>query len=209
MTAAALRTAALAFLVALTTGQAAQAGQRTYEVVPSRSRVVVHVGRAGLFGFAGHEHEVEGRVARGSVVVDEDDPARSTVSLEFAAAALKVTGRGEPAKDVPKVQAKMEGPDVLDVARYPLVTFRSTSVSAAPGPQGTWDLKVRGDLALHGVTRALDVPVRVTRTSDALNATARAVIRHTDFGMKPVSVAGVVKVKNELRLEFDIAASAR
>jgi polyisoprenoid-binding protein YceI len=129
--------------------------------------------------------------------------------VELEAAALKVTGRGEPAKDVPKVQAKMQGPDVLDVARHPLVTFRSTSVAVVPGAAGSWDVKLRGDLTLHGVTRALDLPVRVTRTGDALSATGRAVIRHTDFGMKPVSVAGVVKVKNELTLEFDIAASAR
>ena len=68
---------------------------------------------------------------------------------------------------------------------------------------------MRGELTLHGVTRTLDVPVRLTRKGDALSATGRTVIRHTDFGMKPVSVAGVVKVKNELTLEFDIAAAAR
>lgn len=206
---AAARGAALAVVAAAFAGPTASAAQRTYDVVPERSRVTVHVGRSGLFGFAGHEHEVVGPVVRGSVVADPDDPARSSVSLEFDAAALKVSGKGEPADDVPKVQAKMDGPEALDVGRYPHVTFRSTSVSAVPGPPGSWDLKVRGDLTLHGVTRALEVPVRVTQKGDALGATARTTIRHTDFGMKPISVGGVVKVKNELTLEFDIAASAR
>ena len=199
--------AALALMAAASVGPA-RAAERTFAVVPGQSRVTVHVGRAGLFGFVGHEHEVIGPIARGSVVGDPDDPSRSTVSLDLDAAELKVSGRGEPPEDVPKVQGKMLGPDVLDVARYPHVTFRSTSVSGVAGPGG-WELKVRGDLTLHGVTRALEVPVHVTQSADGLRATGRTVIRHTDFGMKPVSVAGVVKVKNELILEFDIAASSR
>jgi hypothetical protein len=49
----------------------------------------------------------------------------------------------------------------------------------------------------------------VTRSADGLSASGRTTIRHTDFGMKPVSVAGVVKVKNELTLQFAVAARAR
>ncbi|HET8644292.1 MAG TPA: YceI family protein [Vicinamibacteria bacterium] len=205
----AVRRVAAAALAVASLAAPAGAAERRYVVVPEQSRVTVHVGRAGLFGFAGHEHEVVGPVAQGEVATDEEQPARSTVTLEFATAALKVTGRGEPAKDVPKVQEKMLGPEVLDAQRHPRVSFRSTSVSATPAGAGAWDLKVRGDLTLHGVTRPVDLPVRVTRAGDDLRATARTTIRHTDFGMKPVSVAGVVKVKNELTLEFDIAARAR
>jgi polyisoprenoid-binding protein YceI len=169
----------------------------------------VHVGRSGLFGFAGHEHEVKGHAAAGEVVADEDALARSSVSLEFAAGQLEVSGQGEPAEDVPKVQAKMLGPEVLDVGRYPRVTFRSTSVTGTAAGSGSWDVQVRGDLTLHGVTRPVTIPMRVTRAGDDLKASGRATIRHTDFGMTPVSVAGVVKVKNELTLEFDITARAR
>jgi hypothetical protein len=47
------------------------------------------------------------------------------------------------------------------------------------------------------------VHVEVKRSSDAY--TGRASIKQTDFGIKPVSVAGgVVKVKNELDIEFQI-----
>jgi hypothetical protein len=52
---------------------------------------------------------------------------------------------------------------------------------------------------------AEDVP----KVQANLKASGRATLRHTDFGMTPVSVAGVVKVKNELTLEFDITARAR
>jgi polyisoprenoid-binding protein YceI len=95
------------------------------------------------------------------------------------------------------------------VARYPRATFRSTSVAGSSTGPGAWDLQIKGELTLHGVTAPATVSVRVARGSDAMNVTGRAVIRHTDFGMKPISVAGVVKVKNELTLEFAIAARAR
>ncbi len=187
----------------------ATAEQRTYALVPGESHVTVQVGRSGLFGFAGHEHEVVGPVAQGEIVADEADLVHSTVTLEFDATLLKVSGRGEPAEDVPKVQARMVGPEALDVSRYPRVTFRSTAVAGGAAGAGSWELQVTGDLTLHGVTHSVTLPVRVSRAGDGLSASARTTIRHTDFGMKPISVAGVVKVKNELTLEFAIAARAR
>lgn len=204
----ALRSAAVALLAGALAAPGA-AAPRTYAVVPAESRLTVHVGRSGLFGFAGHEHEVKGHAAAGEVVADEDSLAGSSVSLDFAAGQLEVSGQGEPAEDVPKVQAKMLGPEVLDVARYPRVAFRSTAVSGTAAGSGSWDIQVRGELTLHGVTRPVTIPMRVTRAGDDLKASGRATIRHTDFGMTPVSVAGVVKVKNELTLEFDITARAR
>lgn len=187
----------------------AAAEQRVYVVVPEQSQVMVHVGRAGLFKFAGHEHEVAAPVAAGQVVADEADLSRSSVSLSFQAGALKVTGRGEPAKDVPKVQEKMLGPEALDVARHPTIAFRSTAVSGRASAPQRWEVQVEGDLTLHGVTRRITLPLQVERAGDALTATGQTVIRHTDYGMKPISVAGVVKVKNELTLDFRIAARAQ
>lgn len=205
---AGLRSAAVTLLAGALAAPA-MAAPRTYAVVPGESHVKVHVGRAGLFGFAGHEHEVAGPAAAGEVVTDEEDLARSTVWLEFTAGELRVSGEGEPAEDVPKVQAKMTGPEVLDVARFPKVSFKSSAVSGKAAGAGTWDVQVNGELTLHGVSRPVALALRVTRSGDALTATGRTTIRHTDFGMKPVSVAGVVKVKDELALQFDIRARAR
>jgi hypothetical protein len=39
-----------------------------------------------------------------------------------------------------------------------------------------------------------------------LTATGRFAIRQTDFGIKPISVGGVVKVKDELTIIFTIVA---
>ena len=195
---------ALAALVAAP----ATAAERRYNVSAGESRLTARTGRAGMFGFMGHTHEIITSTVEGQVVADEADLSRSSVTLTFAAGALKVTGKGEPADEVAEVQATMVGPKLLDVARHPQVTFRSTAVSGRKLDATRWQLDVTGELALHGVTRQLTFPVVVQLGPDSLSASGSTQIRHTDFGMKPVSVAGVVKVKNEIGLEFGIVAKA-
>jgi polyisoprenoid-binding protein YceI len=89
------------------------------------------------------------------------------------------------------------------------VTFRSTKVEGREVAKGLYDLQVSGELTLHGVTRSTLVPMRVEVSGDTLMATGSLVVRHTDFGLTPISVAGVVKVKNELAIDFKIEAAAR
>ena len=49
-------------------------------------------------------------------------------------------------------------------------------------------------------------PLGVSVAADCPAAEGTAVVRQTDFGIKPVSVAGVVNVKNELGLTFRVQA---
>jgi polyisoprenoid-binding protein YceI len=184
----------------------AEAETRSYQVDPNKSTLRVSVGKSGLFSFAGHEHEVLATYFEGSVVADDADLSRSAVSLVFPVAGLKLSEKGEPPEDVPKVQEKMAGPEVLDAARFPSVSFRSTGVKGKAGSKGGYDLELTGDLILHGVTKSLTLPVHVDVAEDVLTATGTVSLRQADYGIKPVSVAGVVKVKNEVSLDFSVVA---
>jgi polyisoprenoid-binding protein YceI len=184
------------------------AQRRSYRVDAAASAVDIHVGKAGFFKFAGHEHLVLATVADGQVWADLDDLTRSGVRLRFSAAALKVSDKGEPPADVVKVQAKMIGSDLLDVAHFLWVQFVTTAVAGKPAGGGAYDLSVMGELTLHGISKPLTLPVRVTLSGDTLTASGSAILLHTDFGLTPVSVAGVVKVKNEIAVEYKIVAKA-
>src|SRR5580765_1916573 len=86
------------------------AAPRTYTIDASRSSATIAVGKSGALSFAaGHTHEVVAPTIAGTMTVDADDPARSSVHVTIDAAALKVTGKGESASDVPKVQQTMAG----------------------------------------------------------------------------------------------------
>jgi polyisoprenoid-binding protein YceI len=187
----------------------AAAAEQAYTVTAEGSAVRIHVGKTGVFGFAGHSHEIAARV-EGTVVADPSDLARSSVSLAFDAKTIEVVaGPDEPAKDVPEVQAKMAGPDVLDAARFPTITFTSRSVTGKETARGVWDIQVTGDLDLHGVSRSLTLPLRAEVKDGTLTATGKTVLRHSDFGMKPVSAGGgTVKVKNEIGIDYRIVARA-
>ena len=185
------------------------AAEQGYTVMSEDSAVRIHVGKSGAFSFAGHSHEIAARV-EGTVVTDPADLARASVTLSFDAKAIEVVpSKDEPAKDIPKVQAVMAGPEVLDVSRFPSVTFRSRSVAGKEISPGVFEIQVTGDLNLHGVSRSLTLPMRVEVAADRLTATGKTVLRHSDFGMKPVSAGGgTVKVKNEIGIDYRIVARA-
>jgi len=209
MEAATPRLAATCAAVALMVGLAlparnAAAEPRRYVIDPTASRFLVHVGKAGLLRFAGHVHEIEAPLRQGALAFDPKDLPASTVDLTVDAAALRVKGEGEPAQDVPKVQAAMVGPECLDAGRFPVIRFTAAAASAKPGAKGAIEIIVRGKLTLHGVSRDLTVPVHVDVEAGSLRASGTTKLRQTDFGIKPISVAGVVKVMDELVIEWRV-----
>jgi len=187
-------------------GQQARPAELTIDA--AGSQVTIDVGRAGVFGFAGHMHEVLAPAVTGRVTVDPANWQHSSVWLEFDASALRVSGKGEPPGDVPEVQRVMQSDRVLDVTRFPVIAFRSREVTATP--RGTdLDLVIAGDLTLHGVTRRL--VVRATGSYGAGGLTARGVfdLKQTDFGIQPVTAGGgTVRVKDDVTVQFVLRAHA-
>ncbi|PYQ19064.1 MAG: hypothetical protein DMF81_23035 [Acidobacteria bacterium] len=165
-----------AVVASLAIGLAGPAGAapRAYAVDPGASSLVVHVGKTGVFGFAGHPHDVVAERFAGRVEADPDDLARSSVTLSFEAAALRVSAQGEPGGDAPKVQEVMAGPKVLDVARFPAISFRSREVAGRRAADGAYELQLTGELRLHGATRTVTLPVRVEVSGDTLASSRSA-----------------------------------
>jgi polyisoprenoid-binding protein YceI len=170
------------------------------------SRVRIHLGRAGFMKFLGHDHEIDAPIAEGRVVVTVGDPSRSSVRLRFEARRLAVVPGSEPADDIPRVEARMRGPEVLDVDGHPEIVFVSSSVSGEAIESGRYRLRVRGALELKGRSFPVEVPLEVRQTGDDLQARGEVDWRLRDLGIEPPSVAGVVRVGNEFRISFDVKA---
>lgn len=196
------------WLVAQTVAPTGQ-GPKILTIDPADSHVTILVGKAGVLRFAGHTHEIETSAVRGRVRFDPADWPHASVSLEFDAAALRVTGKGEPASDVPAVERTMLGEQVLDVQRFPTISFRSRRVSAAFSGAHAAILTIDGDLTLHGETRP--ITVRTSATVDAsgrVTATGTFTLKQSDFGMVPVAAAGgTIRVKNEINIRFVLTAN--
>jgi polyisoprenoid-binding protein YceI len=186
---------------------AGQAAREEFRVDMASSTMVVHVERAGLLAFAGHDHEVTVPVVDGSVLLDRTDPSRSIVRLQFDAMGMKVTGKGEPPDDVPEVQRVMLSDRVLDAQRNATIAFASRSIGLVKRSPDQMLLSVEGLLTLRGVTRPVTVPVDVRLSADRLTVRGKATVRQTLFGIRPVTAAaGTIRVKDEVEVVFDIVA---
>jgi len=201
---------ALAVLLALAPGAARlEAQPRIYLVDPPGSRLHIHLDRSGLMKFMGHAHEIEAPVAEGRVEVVDDDPSRSTVALRFESARLAVVPGSEPAGDIPNVEERMRGPEVLDAARHAQIDFVSKSVRSVATEGDRLRLVVAGTLTLRGRSVPVEVPLEVTRlAAESLEARGTANLSLRGLGIEPPSVAGVVKVADRFQVTFDIRASA-
>lgn len=157
------------------------------------STIRIHVGKAGVFSAAGHEHWVRAPIADGSLQAT----APQQISFRVESRNLKVEEDKSPSADKQaEVQRTMQT-EVLESEKYPEITFHSTGIQKTG--EDRWD--VRGDLTLHGQTRAITTTVE--KQQQAYVGHCR--IKQTDFGIQPVRVAGgTVRVKDELDIEFSI-----
>ena len=161
---------------------------------PQKSSITVRVFKAGVFSAFGHEHEISAPIQQGSFT---ENPA--SVEITVDARRMRVMDKGISEKDRADIQQTMLGPKVLDSEKFPTIRFRSTRVELLG--EGKWSLL--GDLTIHGETRP--VKVRVEGANGRYHGTAE--LKQKDFGITPVTVGGgAVKVKNELRIEFDIVS---
>jgi polyisoprenoid-binding protein YceI len=163
------------------------------QIDAAHSTIRIHVGKAGVFSAAGHEHWVRAPIADGKL--QEATPA--SISFRVVAAKLQVEeDQSLSAEKQAEVQRTMQN-QVLESDKYPEISFRSTSVQQT-GPE-VW--QVRGDLTLHGQTHPIATTVQ--KQQDAYKG--RCQLKQTDYGIHPVRVGGgVVRVKDELEIEFSI-----
>jgi hypothetical protein len=161
----------------------------------TQSKMTVYVYKSGLFSAFADDHIIQAPIAGGSL--SEEQPM--AVNLVVQTADMKVLDPDLDASKRAEVQAGMVSEKVLDIARYPEITFTSTTVT----PSGPNKWNVVGTLAIRGQTRSITEPV--SRQNGSYRGSVE--IKQRDFGIEPVSIAGgTVKVKNELKIEFDIVS---
>jgi polyisoprenoid-binding protein YceI len=199
----------LVWLLALAaTGAPLEARPESYEVDPAASHLRIHLGRTGLMKFLGHDHEIEAPIAEGRVEVVDDDPTRARVTLRLDSVRLSLVPGSEPSDDIPKIEMRMRGPEVLEVARYPEIVFASRSVRSQGKDGSHLRIVIAGTLTLRGRSFPVEVPLEVVRETPGIVARGGLVLNLRDIGIEPPSVAGVVNVANPFQLEFEIRARA-
>ena len=182
--------------------QAAAAGQSVYRIDEAASIVVIEVRRGGSLARLGHDHVVASRQVRGYVL-----PAAGRADLYVPLGELSVD---EPelraaahfdttpsAADIAGTRRNMLG-RVLDVEHHPFAQIHVLGVR---------DDDVDAEISLHGTTRMVRLPIRLTVGADRLDATGELTLRQSDYGIVPLSIlGGAVQVQDEIGLRFTLRA---
>jgi len=163
------------------------------------SKLTIHVQKQGVFAAFAHNHVISAPLASGTL-----DVQNRAIELKFRARDLKVLDPDASDSERSTVEANMKGPEVLDPARFPEITFVSTSVEApSAGSDAPLRYTVHGNLTLHGVTR----PIDLTASFAGGHYTGKVTLKQTDFGITPIKIAGgAVRVKDQIEIVFEIVA---
>jgi polyisoprenoid-binding protein YceI len=167
----------------------------TRSIDSQQSLITVHVFKSGLFSAFGDNHEIRARIVSGSL-----DEIAQRVDLAVDSRTLVVLDPNLSPDKRQQVQERMLGPEVLDSSQFHEIRFQGTSVK-----QQTPDrFLVSGTLSLHGTTRSVSLPV--IRSGEHYRG--ETTLKQRDFGITPIAIAGgTVRVKDELKIEFDIVTT--
>lgn len=176
-----------------------------YRLDAAKSKFMVYANRAGLAYFKGKSHQIAVRDFDGEASLDLTSVNPASLEMTIRSASLEET------RDVftPAQKAiinKELNEIVLETAKYPEITFKSTEVKGNL-KNGGFALKIGGDITLHGVTKHIVIPATVTIEGDTLRAKGEFKINRKDFKVNATEAFhGFVKVRHTLKFSFDIIA---
>jgi polyisoprenoid-binding protein YceI len=144
----------------------------------------------GLSKVTGKFPDFEGTI----VVPDDGDLAKATVTVRIQAASVD-TGIADR-------DQHLRTPDFFSTEKFPQITFQSKSVrKTADG------YAVRGDFALRGVTKEVEIPFQITgRKGKVLGAHASFPLNRRDYGVSwsRVMEDGAQFVADEVTVEISL-----
>lgn len=166
---------------------------RQLRVAPAAgTRFALEVEKTGLM--SGKKHLFLFERYSGVLRLDAAAPEKSSIQLEIESRSAVLKDDWVSAKDAQKIAdyAQMQ---MLDSAKYPLLKFASTAITARGN--GVYD--VLGMLTIRNVTQ----PVLVTVTEKAGVCEGQAVVKLSDFKLKPAgALLGAIGTRNEMKVSF-------
>lgn len=180
------------------------AATERYVLDPSQSKFFAHALAGGLLWFKGHNHLIAVREFTGEVQLTSNSVTPASLEIIAKAESMVETSDvfTEPQKQIINKELREI---VLHPDQYPDIIFKSTSVTVKQSTADQHELKIAGDLTLHGVTRPITIPTKLSFTGNDIRARGEFSINRGDFNVKATSaVHGLVRVRKKIKFTFDI-----
>ncbi len=159
----------------------------------------------GLLSAFGHNPTIVIPDFEGEILLNPAALEQSSMRLVIHAASL-ADADDISEKDRNEINRTMHK-EVLESESYPEIVYECSRLSASKTGDGQYWVALNGELTLHGVSCTQPVSARVWLNGDKLRAAGDFSLRQRDYEIRPVSAAGgTIKLKDELKLSFDITA---
>ena len=176
-----------------------------YTLDKSASRFTVRAFATGMLAAMGHNPTIAIRDFSGEAAFDLAAPEKAFFRMQIRTDSLEVTDDIK-SKDRKEIESLMNE-KVLESAKFPTITFESTSISATQLSEGRFQMNMNGNLSLHGVTAKIPLNTQVAFLGDMLRASGDFSLLQSNYNIAIVSVGGgALKVKDELKFSFDLVA---
>jgi polyisoprenoid-binding protein YceI len=195
------------FLVhyALDLAKTPEAATVRYVIETKGGNFTVRAFATGMLSAFGHNPTISIPDFEGEILLNPEAVQRSSLHLVIHSASLTDTDDISE-KDRSEIDRAMHQ-EVLESDSFPEIVYECSTLTASKTGEGQYWVAMNGELTLHGVTRTQPVSARVSLNGDKLRAAGDFSVRQSDYEIKPVSaVGGTIKLKDELKLSFDIAA---
>jgi polyisoprenoid-binding protein YceI len=99
----------------------------------------------------------------------------------------------------------------LESSTYPLATFTPTAITGIPESyvEGQpYSFKVTGNMTVHNVTKPVTFDVTASLSGTTLSGTATAAVKMSDFGVGPITLAGMLQTQDDVKLSMKFVARA-
>lgn len=172
-----------------------------YRFGADTGRVLIRTYRTGLGSRAGHDLTIEVTAWQGTAQVGAD-AATSSVALRVDAESFEVReGRGgiKPLTDADRAEIRKTIRELLDITRYPAITFDSTALGGAPH-----DLSANGQLTIRDATHPITAHGSIKEASGEPRLRATAEVVQSQWGIKPYSAFfGALKLRDAVDIEVE------
>lgn len=163
----------------------------------SDGALTVTTGVAGPAAAMGHRLTIA--MAWQATVRWADEPVSTELTVDVGSLeVLRGEGGVKGLTGPEKALARSNALKTLEAKRFPHIIFRSDRIAKTDD-----GYRLTGTLEVHGKAREQVVDLRVDDLGDSWRMSCEAVVRHSDFGVKPYSMMmGAMKVDDEVTVAF-------
>ena len=174
----------------------------SHSIGPENGKLTVNTYVGGMGAKMGHDLVLAATKWQGTVTIDADNPAATSVEVSADPRALEIlqaTGGVKALSDKDRADIASNSDKTLNTSKHPEISFKSTGVTgAAP------NLKLNGNLTISGQTKPVTLDITVQDVGGESKLTGKTVVVQSDFGVKPYSKLGALKVKDPVDIEIQL-----